>query len=144
METILMEEIIKLEADSDVVAAWKTGLALGRRLGFDRYKQACLSGAILQMSRPAVERGKGGVCTIRDASDPKSLRAIVTIESRGGDFAGAIRERLNAEIALGPWQPPVKLSHAVESCAVEGGRVELAIQQSRTQKNGRPGVVSVN
>jgi hypothetical protein len=128
---------IDLEADGDVVEAWKSGLAMGRRLGFDSPKQNCLSGLILELGRDVVGRGGKGRVGLSDASDPQMLRARVVIECRGAEVAPLARERLNAELRLGPWQPPVRLRQALESFEIvpseQGGTVKVTINQPRAR-----------
>lgn len=134
----MTEERIKLEADGDVVAAWKTGLAVGRRLGFGAYKQACLSGAILELSRNVVERGDRGVCVISDASDQGMLRARVVIEGCAPDSAARARQRLNAELNIGPGMPAVRLQQVVESYDVQNrpdaSSIVLTVNQTRAAR----------
>lgn len=129
-----MLQEIKLEADGDVVAAWRAGLALGRRLGLGRFKQACLSSAVLELSRHVVESG-GGVCTLSDASDERVARAAVTLRGAGTGLAERAKQRLSADTAIGPAMPAVKLRHVVESCGVapeaEGATITLAIHEPR-------------
>lgn len=137
----MTEERIRLEGDNDVVAAWKSGLVMGRRLGFGAYKQACLSGAILEFSRDMVARGEKGVCVISDESDGRMLRARVTLEGVGQAAALKARERLNADMNIGPGQPAVKLSQIVESYSVESNpdsaRIVLTFNQIRAAARGR-------
>ncbi len=131
----MLEERIKLEGDADVVAAWRSGLALGRRLGFEPFKQACLSGAILELSRNVVETGGGGCCVISHESDPRSLRARVVIKGAGQDLLNSAKQKLNADVNIGPSLPAVKLRQVVESCDLgqeaDGARVSLTIHQAR-------------
>lgn len=131
----MSQEQIKLENDADVVAAWKSGLALGRKLGFGPFKQACLSGAILELSRSVIENGRAGVCVVTDESDPATRRARVVIRGAGRELVNGAKQRLNADVNIGPSLPAVKLRHVVESCDVgldnEGTRVSLTINESR-------------
>lgn len=140
----MTEERIRLEEDRDVVAAWKSGLALGRKLGFGLFKQACLSGAILQLTRSVVEKGRKGSCVIADESDAKALRARVVIEGCAGELVDAAKSRINAELNVGPALPAVKLHQVLETCRIEpqgdGVRISLTINQPRgaLKAPGRP------
>jgi len=128
------EERIQLEADKDVVAAWKSGLSMGRKLGFGQFKQACLSGAILELSRNLVERGDRGACVISDASDDGMLRARVVIESTLPSAADVARQRLN----IAPGVPAVRLQSVVETCDVQSRpdstRIVFTINQQRASR----------
>ena len=129
------EQRLKLEGDGDVVAAWKAGMALGRRLGLPVFKQACFSSAILELSRVAVQNGRTGVCVLRDESDARAVRARVVIETSGREAAEAAKERLRAELAVGPALPSVRLQQVADSCSVDSEgdrtRLSLAIGQAR-------------
>lgn len=129
-----MDEQIGLKDDADVVAAWKSGLALGRRVGFSPYKQACLSSAVLELSRNVVESG-GGVCVMTDASDARTRRAAISLRGAGGELAERAKQRLNADMAIGPALPAVKLRQIVETCDVEpgadGATITITIHEPR-------------
>jgi hypothetical protein len=131
----MMEHKINLTADADVVAAWRTGLSLGRRLGFGPFKQACLSGAILELSRNVIESGGAGSCVLTDESDSHALRARVVIRGAGSELLGSVKQKLNADVNIGPSLPAVKLRQVVESCDLGeengGARVSLTIHQAR-------------
>jgi len=131
----MMEHKINLTADADVVAAWRTGLALGRRLGFGPFKQACLSGAILELSRNVIENGGSGSCVLTDESDSRALRARVVIRGAGSELLGSVKQKLNADVNIGPSLPAVKLRQVVETCDLGeeagGARVSLTIHQAR-------------
>jgi hypothetical protein len=135
----MRDENIKLQGDADVVAAWKSGLALGRRLGFGPFKQACLSSAILELSRNVVETG-GGVCVLSDASDPRTRRARVVLRGAGEDLCQRAKQRLNADMTIGPALPAVKLHQIVESCDVEpqpeGAKISLTINDASSRSQG--------
>lgn len=130
---VMRDESIKLQGDSDVVAAWKSGIALARRLGFGPFKQACLSSAILELSRNVVETG-GGSCELSDASDVRARRALVVLRGGGSELAYRAKQRLNADMTIGPAMPAVKLHEIVESCDVEpqpdGAKISLTINQA--------------
>ena len=132
------EERIQLEADKDVVAAWKSGLSMGRKLGFGQFKQACLSGAILELSRNLVERGDRGACVISDASDDGMLRARVVIESTLPSAADVARQRLSTEMNIAPGVPAVRLQSVVETCDVQSRpdstRIVFTINQQRASR----------
>jgi hypothetical protein len=123
-------ERIALKDDADVVAAWKAAVRLSRRVGFNAFKQACLSGAVLELCRQAVERG-GGACELGDSSDKTSFRARVVVD-------GCAPGRVTKEIHVGPSLPAVKLHQVTESLHAEpsasGARVSLTIQQSRAPR----------
>lgn len=125
---------IKLNGDGDVVEAWKSGLALGRRLGFGPFKQACLSTAVLELSRHVVESG-GGTCVLADESDGRVRRARATFQGERGELLVLAKQRLAADTAIGPAMPAVKLGEVVETCDLEpaehGARIALTINESR-------------
>ncbi|MBI4375039.1 MAG: hypothetical protein HY549_01190 [Elusimicrobia bacterium] len=129
------EQRIVIQEDKDVVVAWKSGLARARDLGFGPFKQACLSGAVLELSRGVVEKGRQGVCVLSDESDVRMLRARLVLEAGGRDLAPYARLKLEREVNIGPQLPPVRLQQIVESCQVESGadwtRVTLTVNQSR-------------
>lgn len=131
----MVQEKMTLSGDADVVAAWKEALALSRRVGFSLFKQACLSGAVLELCRGVVERGGKGSCRIEDASDGAVMRAKVVIDGCPADLVGSSRGRLSRDINVGPALPAVKLHQVVESLQAEamtgGARVTLTIHQSR-------------
>lgn len=104
-------ERIPLRADGDVVRAWKSGLSVSRRLGLPAFKEACLSRAILELSRAAVEGG-GGACTVQDASDHGVVRARVVVNAAGAAAENA-RRLLSGEFRVAPSSPPVRLSQVV-------------------------------
>jgi hypothetical protein len=130
-----MVQEMTLSGDADVVAAWKEALALSRRVGFSLFKEACLSGAVLELCRQVVERGAKGSCQIVDVSDGAVMRARVTIDGCAADLLGSARGRLSREIHVGPALPAVKLHQVVESLKAEastsGARVILTIHQNR-------------
>lgn len=134
----MIQETIQLEADKDVVAAWKSGLAVGRKLGFGTFKQACLSGAILDLSRNLVESGGRAVCVISDASDAGMLRARVVIETPAAAAASSARQRLQSELNIAPGMPRMKLQSVVESCDVQSredsARIVFTVNQARAVK----------
>lgn len=134
----MIQETIQLEADKDVVAAWRSGLAVGRKLGFGSFKQACLSGAILELSRGLVESGGRAVCVISDASDAGMLRAQVVIETPAAAAAGSAREKLQSELNIAPGVPRVRLESVVESCDVQAqpdsARIVFTVNQARAAK----------
>jgi hypothetical protein len=129
------EEKVTLKDDADVVAAWKGALALGRRMGLSLFKQACLSGAVLELSRNVIERGAKGSCALSDASDKDSLRARVVVEGCDPDLFSPGRGKLSREICVGPALPSVKLQQVVETMSSEpcegGARLALTLQQPR-------------
>lgn len=135
----MTEERIKLQADGDLVAAWRTGLSMGRRLGFGSFKQACLSGAILELSRNVVEKGDSAVCVISDASDPGMLRARVVIEGCGPDAAARACQRLNSELNIGPGLPAMRLNQVVESCEVQSDATQIVftVNEARLARRSR-------
>lgn len=134
----MIQETIQLEADKDVVAAWKSGLSVGRKLGFGSFKQACLSGAILELSRDLVEGGGRAVCVISDASDAGMLRARVVIETAASAAAASARQKLQSELNIAPGVPRMKLQNVVESCDVltrpDSARVVFTVNQARAAK----------
>lgn len=134
----MIEERIQLAADKDVVAAWKSGISVGRKLGFGQFKQACLSGAILELSRYLVDRGDGAACVISDASDDGMLRARVVIESSLPSAADVARARMNTELNIAPGVPAVRLNNLVESCDVQSRpdstRIVFTINQQRPSR----------
>lgn len=136
---------IVLKGDGDVVAAWRSGLALARKLGFGPFKQACLSTAVLELSRHVVESG-GGSCTLADASDAASLRAAVSFRGAGSDLVARAKQRLSADTAIGPAMPAVKLGHVVETCDVEpadaGATIALTIHEARMSGSRMPRVLA--
>lgn len=125
---------ITLKNDADVVAAWKTALALARRVGFGPFKQACLTSLVLELSRHVVEGGEGA-CELSDASDARARRARLVVTGRGADFVERARRRLNAETAIAPALPAVQLGQIVETCGLEprgdGARVELTVHEAK-------------
>lgn len=137
--TQMREVSIRLQGDGDVVAAWKSGMVLGRRLGFGPFKQACLSSAILELSRNVVETG-GGTCVLSDASDPRARRARVVLRGGGMELAQRAKQRLNADMTIGPALPAVKLHEIVETCDVEpepaGARISLTIHDAASASRG--------
>lgn len=134
----MIEERIELAADKDVVAAWRSGLSVGRKLGFGQFKQACLSGAILELSRNLIERGDSAACVISDASDDGMLRARVVIESTLPSAADVARTRMNTEMNIAPGVPAVRLHNVVESCDVQARpdstRIVFTINQQRPSR----------
>lgn len=123
-------EKIMLRDDADVVAAWKAAVRLSRRVGFSAFKEACLSGAVLELCRQAVERG-GGCCELGESSDTAALRARVVVD-------GCAPGRVTKEIHVGPSLPAVKLHQVAESLHAEpsaaGARVSLTFQQPRASR----------
>ena len=140
----MLEQKMTLSDDKDVVAAWKAAVALSRRVGFSVFKQACLSGAVLELCRNVVESGSKGSCQLDDASDAEAVRARVLIEGCSADLLGGSRGRLSREINVGPALPAVKLQQVAETLEAqrsgEGARVTLTIHQSRSAAKvpGRP------
>lgn len=130
------EETIKLHNDADVVAAWKAALLLGRRLGFGLFKQACLTGAVLELCRGVIERGGKGSCSLSDGSDARGLRARVVIDGCSSELLGAAPGRLSREICVGPALPSVRLHQVAETLEAEpqgaGVRLTLTIHQGRS------------
>lgn len=130
-------ERLALRGDGDVVAAWKSGLEAGRKLGLPPLKQACLSRAIMELARCAVEGG-GGECVIEDLSNPQTLRAKVVIHA-SAPAAERARLLLNGEFRVALSSPPVKLSQMVEWSAApgEGERTRITLTMGHPRQTGR-------
>lgn len=132
----MVQQKLQLSNDADVVAAWKEALALGRRVGFNLFKQACLSGAVLELCRHAVEHAGKATCELSDASDGAFLRARVVVDGCSPELLGGGRGRVSREINVGPALPAVKLHQVVETLegapGTSGARVTLTIHQSRS------------
>lgn len=137
----MADQDLSLSGDADVVAAWKQALALSRKLGFGPFKEAALSGAVLELCRNVVERGGRGTVALLDASDLSTVRARVVIDGCSPDLLGGARGRLNRALAAGPALPAVKLHQVVEKITAEpspsGARVTLTIHQGRATKPRR-------
>lgn len=132
----MFQQKMTLSCDADVVAAWKEALALSRRVGFGLFKQACLSGAVLELCRHAVEHAGKATCELAEVSDGAFLRARVVVDGCSPELVGPGRGRLSREINVGPALPAVKLHQVVEKLeaapGTAGARVTLTIHQSRT------------
>jgi hypothetical protein len=126
-------EDLKLSGDADVVAAWKEALALSRRLGFGLFKEAALSGAVLELCRHVVARGGKGTVAFQDASDTGALRARIIVDGCCPDLFGGRRKKL--PFSAGPALPAVKLHQVIEALEAEttpsGARVTFTINQGR-------------
>lgn len=135
----MKEERIPLTDDASVVAAWKAAVALGRKTEFGLFKQAVLSGAVLEICRQVVERGGRGFCLLSNASDAASLRVKVVVEGCPTSMLGG----KGRDIHVGPALPAVKLHQVVETLEARpggtGARLLLTIQQARASaKAARP------
>ena len=115
-----MNHEIEIQGDADVVTAWRAGLAMGRRLGFGPFKQACLSSTILELSRIVADTARGGRCYVADDSDTKTIRARVSVfsKSKGSQVLYALQKKVNDDVHVGPSLPSVKISQIAESCEI--------------------------
>lgn len=133
----MSQQKMTLSNDADVVAAWKQALALSRRVGFSLFKQACLSGAVLELCRHAVEHAGKATFELADASDGAFIRARVVVDGCSPELMGS-RGKPSREINVGPALPAVKLHQVVETLeaapGTAGARVTLTIHQSRAAK----------
>jgi hypothetical protein len=128
---------IKIQGDADVITAWRAGLAMGRRLGLGPFKQACLSRTILELARIVAESPRGGTCLVADDSDPKTIRARVSVfsKAKGSEVLYAMQKKVSDDIFVGPSIPVVKISQIAESCEIgedaSSAHACVAITQAR-------------
>ncbi|MEE4356445.1 MAG: anti-sigma regulatory factor [Desulfococcaceae bacterium] len=132
----MMKEIIGLQQQSDIIQARKIGREMAKTLGFGSADQTRLATAISEITRNAIQYGRGGHCVISGYSDRNEKKISISVEDRGPgipDIDKAMEDGYTTGHGLGAGLPGARrLMHEFH---IESGSGGTKVVMGMKQKN---------
>jgi len=83
----LKDVTVEIRSQRDIITARQEAREMARRLGFKLADQTRLATAVSELTRNALQYGRGGVCIIEDASNATDIRICVVVRDQGPGIA---------------------------------------------------------
>lgn len=105
------ERTVRIQVESDIVAARQAGREMAREAGFGSADQTRLATAISEVARNVIRHAGSGVCVITDESHTREMRIRVVVEDHGPgipDIDKAMTPGFSTSKSLGVGLPAAK------------------------------------
>ncbi len=130
----MKEEIIHLKNETDIIHARRSGREMAKSLGFGSADQTRLATAISEITRNAIQYGRGGICIVSGSGDRTERIIRITVEDQGPgipDIDKAMQDGYTTGHGLGAGLPGARrLMHEFQIASGDWGtKVVMSMKQ---------------